>query len=230
MLPTETIVFPRADARSVTAHFCRPSGGCRGILYAHLEGQDEAAAAAALGGTRLALCALSGEDWNADLSPWAAPRAFRKGADFTGGGPAYLDFLCREVLPAANARCAPETAAQGIAGYSMAGLFALWAALQKPAFTHVASLSGSLWFDGFAGWLAAPPAAVPRGAVLSLGDAEPGARDPRLAAVGACTRQTAERLRALGADTVFYWESGGHFTDISARCARGVRALAAQMG
>lgn len=39
----------------------------------------------------------------------------------------------------------------GIAGYSLAGLFALYALYKTDVFTRVASMSGSLWFPGIMG-------------------------------------------------------------------------------
>lgn len=42
---------------------------------------------------------------------------------------------------------APEW--RGIAGYSLAGLFALYAIYQTDVFTRVGCISGSLWFPGF---------------------------------------------------------------------------------
>ena len=40
-----------------------------------------------------------------------------------------------------------------IAGYSLAGLFALWAAWNSGYFRRVASVSGSLWYPGFTDYI-----------------------------------------------------------------------------
>ena len=225
--PARILLFPRGADGALTARLYPAGGVCRGLFYAHLSGQDEAAAAAALAGSGAALCALAGEDWERDLSPWAAPRAFRKGSDFAGGGPKYLAFLCETVLSAAEAALGLDAPVRGIAGYSLAGLFALWAAVQRPEFSIAASMSGSLWYDGFLPQLEhTPHAALPRYAYLSLGDAEPRTRDARMVAVGDCTRRAAAFLAANGAQADFVWESGSHFHDIPARCARGLQAAA----
>lgn len=38
-----------------------------------------------------ALACVDGVDWNRDFSPWPAVRVFARGADFSGGAPAYLE-------------------------------------------------------------------------------------------------------------------------------------------
>lgn len=60
---------------------------------------------------------------------------------------------------------------------------------------------------------------------LSLGDKEKAARNPRLAAVEDCTIQAAELLSAQGIPITFEMNCGGHFQDVPARIARGIRAL-----
>ena len=86
------------------------------------------------------LIALRVGDWNADLSPWPAPAVFgREG--FAGGASATL----AEVLK----YCADRDRTYIIGGYSLAGLFALWAAYRTDVFSGVAAASPSLWFPGF---------------------------------------------------------------------------------
>ena len=64
-------------------------------------------------------------DWNRDLSPWAARRVFKGGEDFGGGANVFLQTLECEIVPAvrteADAPCI-------LAGYSLAGLCAVYAA------------------------------------------------------------------------------------------------------
>ena len=113
-----------------------------------------------------------------------------------------------------------------IAGYSLAGLFALWSVFQTDIFDRVVSVSGSLWFDGFTDYMrsATPPDGLWR-IYLSLGDREKNARNRRIAAVEDCTRQAAEFLRAWNIPVVFEMNQGGHFQDIPDRLARGISQL-----
>ena len=63
-------------------------------------------------------------DWNRDLSPWTAPAVFGK----EGFGDGAADFL-DGILP-----LCPEGKTCYIGGYSLAGLFALWAAYRTGRF------------------------------------------------------------------------------------------------
>ena len=153
-----------------------------GIVYAVMDHQSAEEIWCLLKGRGLALAAISGVDWNWELSPWSAPKAFQNGADFGGQASVLLDVLTRQIisLTEEHLRCVPEF--RGIAGYSLAGLFALWAVYQTDLFDRAASISGSLWFDGFLDFMRAntPKAKL---IYLSLGDREKEIKNPRLAAV-----------------------------------------------
>mgnify|MGYP000314386427 CR=1 FL=1 len=74
------------------------------------------------------LLAFKTEDWNQELSPWKAPAVFGRQA-FGGGAEDTL----REVLASVTDR----TKRYYIGGYSLAGLFALWAAYRTELFSGV---------------------------------------------------------------------------------------------
>ncbi len=195
-----------------------------GIVYAVMDHQGAEEIWCFLKGRGLALAVISGVDWNRELSPWSIPKAFRNGADFGGQASVLLDALAHQIIPLTekHLRCAPEF--RGIAGYSLAGLFALWAVYQTDLFDRAASISGSLWFDGFLDFMRAntPKAKL---VYLSLGDREKAIKNPRLAAVEDCTVQAVELLRVHGVSTVFEMNQGGHFRDIPTRIARGIQEL-----
>ena len=92
--------------------------------------------------------AIGNLNWERDLSPWPAPALGKEGDDFTGGGEKYLDCILSEILPLAKEKINGVPEFIGIAGYSLAGLFALYALYKTDVFTRVASMSGSLWFPG----------------------------------------------------------------------------------
>ena len=117
------------------------------------------------------LAAVPVEVWNDALSPWPAPPVWgRQG--FGGGSAGTLDFLLRQLLPALKQQFAlPADVHIILGGYSLAGLFALWAATQSSAFCGIAAASPSVWFPGWNGYEAAHP--VQTSCVyLSLGDRE----------------------------------------------------------
>ena len=69
------------------------------IVYAVMDGQCAEDTWRLLNGHKLALAAISGVDWNRELSPWPAPKAFRGGSDFDGGAPAFLRKLAEHIVP-----------------------------------------------------------------------------------------------------------------------------------
>ena len=99
------------------------------------------------------VAAVEGVDWNCELTPWPAPPVARGQPDFGGGADALLGELAGRILPEVEAELRPS--ARWIAGYSLAGLFAVYAALSTRLFARVASVSGSMWYPGFSDWVAA---------------------------------------------------------------------------
>ena len=196
------------------------------VIYAHLEQSEAERVQPALEG-RAALALLSC-DWNRDLSPWPAPKAFKGGEDFSGGAEAHLKHIVETVIPAAEAALGYEPPWRGIAGYSLAGLFAVYALWKCDRFRRAASMSGSLWYDGFGAWLQeTAPAAAPDYVYFSLGDREPRARNQRMAAVGTCTGDAVSLLRKMGVPVDFEWNTGGHFDDPEGRVLRGILRMIA---
>ena len=110
-----------------------------------LEGiESEAAEIKKLTNTDFCLIAVRIQNWNRDLSPWLAPAVFGK-EGFGNGAADTLD----EVLKI----CTDQEKTYFIGGYSLAGLFALWAAYQTDVFKGVAAASPSMWFPGFADYM-----------------------------------------------------------------------------
>ena len=156
------------------------------------------------------LVAIKVGDWNRDLSPWEAPAVFGR-EDFGDGA---ADTLA-EILNL----CGDRTRNYYLGGYSLAGLFALWAAGQTDAFSGIAAASPSMWFPGFMEYLAAHPPRSPR-VYLSLGDREEKTRNPVMAAVGNRIRTAEALLQAQGIDCILEWNEGNHFRDADRRTAK----------
>ncbi len=153
------------------------------------------------------------ENWERDLSPWQAPRAFRGGEDFTGGADDFLRRLC-EAIPALEAELGVTPCERMIAGYSLAGLFSLYALYKTDLFSRAASASGSLWYDGFLAFAEKTPfAGEVRGIALSVGDREKETKNPRMRSVEDDTRAYAALCRTRGVAVDFTLNPGGHFSD-----------------
>lgn len=169
------------------------------------------------------LIAAEPRDWNDDFSPWPAPALTAKSKAFGGQAEAYLKFLCEKVKPTIDAdyRTKPEPSNTAIVGYSLGGLAALYAMYTCPAFGRFASLSGSLWYDGWVGFMqSGTPLHADSRVYISLGRSEECGRNPRMAQVGDCTRRTVAALEQKledGGKLLFRLNEGGHFTDITGR-------------
>ena len=156
------------------------------------------------------LLAIPVASWNRDLSPWEAPPVFGK-EGFGDGAARTLE----EVL----AFCGDRDKTYILGGYSLAGLFALWAACRTDVFSAVAAASPSVWFPGFIDYLKAHEMKASR-VYLSLGDREERTRNPVMASVGDRIRETAGLLQASGVQTVLEWNPGNHFVDSDRRMAK----------
>lgn len=157
--------------------------------------------------------------WERDYTPWPAETPAGR-EPFSGGGPRFLEEL-KEAIPVIGEKhpllLGRENRA--VLGYSLGGLFALWAFCAGDLFGTAASLSGSLWYEG---WMEYLPGHVPEKAgkvYLSLGKKEEKSGPARMRRVGENTRQTAEILRLAGrfGEVPLRMENGGHFTDIPGR-------------
>ena len=165
-------------------------------------------------------------DWNDSLSPWPAPACFRGGGAFGGHADRFLQTLTESILPAAERELGLMPTRRALCGYSLAGLFALYALYRTDRFTHIASASGSLWYDGFLDFLRIHAPRVSTARVrLSLGDREGFTKNPRLSTVGAATRETVQILRARHLDATLTMNPGNHFFEPDARLSRLIEAL-----
>ena len=156
------------------------------------------------------LLALKVKNWNLDLSPWHAPAVFGK-EDFGGGAAETLDAVLK--------LCSDNSRRYYIGGYSLAGLFALWAAYQTTVFAGVAAASPSVWFPGFADYMEEHAIKSSR-VYLSLGDKEEKVRNPVMATVGENIRRACDCLAGQGVACVLEWNKGNHFKEPYIRTAK----------
>ena len=164
------------------------------------------------------LVAVPVENWNDDLSPWSAPPAWGK-QGFGGRAEDTLAWLEQAVPSIRRQYSIKEDAKVILGGYSLAGLFALWAATRTDTLYGVAAASPSVWFPGWPEYEAAHPIQTQR-VYLSLGDREEYTRNQTMAAVGDNIRALHTALTRRGADCTLEWNAGGHFKDADLRTAR----------
>ena len=190
------------------------------------EGQEVFEATQVAGSPPFTLVVISGLDWNHDMAPWDSPAAFKKGEPFTGGADGYLRLLVEEIIPEAEKELPEPPAWRGIAGYSLAGLFALYAIYQTDVFSRVGCMSGSLWFPGFKEYIFShEPKSRPDCIYFSLGDKEAKTRNPVLKTVQENTEEIQTFYQNKGIDTVLQLNPGNHFVRGIERTVVGIQWL-----
>jgi predicted alpha/beta superfamily hydrolase len=107
-----------------------------------------------------------------------------------------------------------------LGGYSLAGLFALWAGYQTDRFEGIAAASPSVWYPQWIDY-ASEKKPLAKSVYLSLGDKEEKAKNPVMAQVGNALRKQHELLTEQKINTILEWNAGNHFVDSDKRMAKG---------
>ena len=99
------------------------------IIYLNVfqgDGGDVWDACHELGCPPFVLAAIGDLDWDRNLSPWECDGTVRGAEPFAGEADAHLDEILGRIVPKVESSLPQPPAWRGIAGYSLAGLFALW--------------------------------------------------------------------------------------------------------
>ena len=161
------------------------------------------------------LAAFLIEEWNKELSPWEAPAVFGK-ENFGSGAHETLSYITESLIPYIKNEYSGVTDYY-LGGYSLAGLFSLWAGYRTDVFKGVAGVSPSVWFPSWDGFIKSNKMKAER-TYLSLGDREEKTRNKVMATVG---DRIKTQYEALDNECVLEWNSGNHFADPDKRTAKG---------
>ncbi|MGN1190186.1 MAG: alpha/beta hydrolase-fold protein [Candidatus Ornithospirochaeta sp.] len=150
------------------------------------------------------------EDWNSYLSPYKADNPFRKGEMFEGYGELLLSSIRDELIPSVEDK--EDNIERYLIGYSMGGLFALYASSVSDLWDGMGSVSGSLWFDNFDTYVDSNPPKSKK-IYISLGKKEKESRNRVLKCVEDKTKAIYDILKREGIDCTFVLNEGGHFQE-----------------
>ncbi|MCR5083005.1 MAG: esterase [Parasporobacterium sp.] len=153
------------------------------------------------------------DDWYSDLSPWKCEEAIN-GKEFKGNATKTLNKLLEFAKQYKGRKL-------HLSGYSMAGLFAIWAVCNTDVFEGVAAVSPSVWYPGFADFFETADVKVDK-LYLSLGKKEEKTRNKYMSQVGDAIRQISEKAIDKGIETVLEWNDGNHFHEPEKRMAKGI--------
>ncbi len=169
------------------------------------------------------LVAISGLDWNHEMTPWDCPPISRMDTPCTGGADEYLSVLTQEIVPQIEADIDGTPSWRGLTGYSLAGLFAVYALYQTDMFSRIATMSGSLWFPDFYEYVTSHEMRIrPDAVYFSLGDKEAKTNNKFLMPVQERTAAIQAYYAKQGIDSVFVLNPGNHYVNGDKRTAQGI--------
>lgn len=190
--------------------------------------------------------------WEENFSPWCAPRVFAKGPNFGDGAQKTLDILINQVVLWAESDLTEPPAYRALVGYSLAGLFSLWAGvspqlsdaaapqvargvargsqLDAPAttFQRIGAVSGSFWFPSLLDYVDQQLSGGAVGlthAYLSLGDREARTPNPQIMHVRENAELLASELENAGITSTFELNRGNHFQNVEGRMQKALNWL-----
>lgn len=168
---------------------------------------------------QVTIIAFEVDDWNREFSPWATNVLDES---FSGEAQRTLDYIIKEIISQYSNRDIY------IMGYSLAGLFALWALSKTDIFKGAASCSGSLWYPGFVTYIKKQTHVKNKNIYISLGGKESKTKNRLMSGIGNCTD---ELVKFLKNDNNIKYEMnpGGHFADASKRLAKAVKWILEQI-
>lgn len=165
---------------------------------------------------------VSGIDWEDDLTPWKAPGI--KSGNFGGNARQFVDMLKGDFFNIENSMQLNRQK-RYVIGVSLSGLFAVWSTAVLPLFDAVGSVSGSLWYDGFADWFRNAGEYSCSRYYFSLGEKEKSGRNKRLSNVDECTHSIADHLKSYGKDVTIEYNEGNHFGPLLERVEKAIRSI-----
>lgn len=172
------------------------------------------------------LVTISGLHWNQELSPWPVETVVSRDDRFTGGSPELLPLLVDDIVPQVERLLDAPPAWRCLAGYSLAGLFAVWAAHHTNLFTRILSASGSMWYPGWLKYVREHQfAGLVQGVYLSVGEQESTSRNAVLQTVGERTQAMADLMASRGVPVFFELNPGNHFKNPPLRVVKGIKWL-----
>ena len=166
---------------------------------------------------------ISGLDWEHDMSPWNIPPISKNIINCTGGADKYLHLLTKSIIPKAEEYMHGNVLWRGLAGYSLAGLFAVYSIYKTELFSRIASVSGSFWFPAFKDYVFSHGMiSKPDYIYFSIGDKEAGTKNQYLKSVQANTEEIEVFYKSCGINTTFELNIGGHNKGVAERITTGL--------
>ena len=174
------------------------------------------------------LVVISKIDWDADMSPYPADKVICERDNFEGNADEYLKWMLTSLIPHCEKLLRVDNPRRILLGYSMSGLFSLYAMYHTDKFAAYISASGSLWYPDFDDYIISHEPMTKSPVYLSIGDKECISKNTYLQTTIDKTRHIYEHYKRQGHVAHFELNPGNHFMDGDIRQAKGIKwAIAA---
>ena len=172
---------------------------------------------------------ISNVDWNKEMSPWFMEKLFKSDLDYTGGADKYLDELINNIIPEVEKKIryiGYNILYSALCGYSLAGLFSVYAMYKTDYFLKIASCSGSLWYPRFVQFAKENDfSSKVETLYFSLGNKEKNTKNTLMSKVEEVTNNLCDYYKSLGLNCIYEENEGNHFVDVEERIAKGIKYL-----
>ena len=200
------------------------------IVYLHTfrqEGERVWQQCQRMGTRQFVLAEISDLNWDEDMSPWSMDGEPFHEESIIGKAGEWLEVLLTDVIPQVEKQV--QVTRRYLAGYSLAGLFALWSIYHTDSFDGIVSGSGSFWYPGFIDYVQLhQPVRFPEAIYFSLGDQESKTRKVLLSGVENNTRWLCGYYQRNNVNTVFQLNNGNHYMQSDWRIAKGIQWILRQ--
>ncbi len=170
------------------------------------------------------LVTVSNLDWDKNLAPWYTPKSYPPAAYCNGDADQYLQLFLSDIIPETYDYLETEPLYSACAGYSLAGLFSIYAAYKTDMFDRLASASGSFWFPGFIDYVKTHEMlSHPSKIYFSLGNQEAHSSVKQFDPVQKNTEWLANYYKTKGIETTFVLNPGNHYFEPIKRMADGIK-------
>ncbi len=171
----------------------------------------------------LACIGISSTQWNTLLAPWNTPSNFPKYLRCQGEASRFLKIFLNDILPAIQNHLSSFSGVQTMAGYSLAGLFSLWALCEWEQLEGVCAVSGSFWYPDFQTWfLDHFPLHLPICVYFSTSESEWTSQNARLSSLKPTLEAIEQSLAQKGVKTICQIHPGNHFQEPTKRLVLGI--------
>lgn len=170
---------------------------------------------------------ISNINWNSEMSPWYMDKLYKNEDNYSGNADEYLNILAKNIIPEIEEFIKKELKINisyyAIAGYSLAGLFAIYSLYKTDMFKRVICCSGSLWYPNFINFIKEHElVSNPDKIYFSLGNKESNTKNEMLATVEDNTKLIVNYFSDKGIETIYEVNEGNHFQNVSLRIVKAI--------